>query len=93
MQMDSVKGTIVMTTTLSSREFEKDPKRAREAAINGPVFINERGSHAFVLVTIEEYRRIGGRAESIVDLLAMPEADEVEFDQPRMGGELPHPGL
>ncbi len=79
--------TAVSTTTITSREFVKDPKRARKAAANGPVFISERGRHAFVLLTIDEYRRIGGRGESILDLLAMPEAAEIEFDPPRLGDE------
>jgi PHD/YefM family antitoxin component YafN of YafNO toxin-antitoxin module len=76
------------TTTLSCREFEKDPKRARKATAHGPVFINEHGRLAYVLLTIEEYRRIGGTAEPIPDLLAMPEAADIDFDPPRMGNEL-----
>jgi prevent-host-death family protein len=77
----------VSTTTITGREFIKDPKRARKAAANGPVFITERGRHAFVLLTIEQYRRIGARGESILDLLAMPEAAEIDFEPPRLGDE------
>ncbi len=76
---------------MSNKEFEKNPKRARKAAVNSPVFISECGRHAFALLTIEEYRRIGGKAESIAELLAMPEAAEIDFDPPRMGGELVRP--
>ena len=74
-------------TTITSKEFEKEPKRAREAAADGPVFISECGRHAFALLTIEEYRRLGGRGESILDLLAMPEAADIDFDPPRMGDQ------
>jgi hypothetical protein len=72
-------------TTISAREFKKHPRRARHAAVNGPVFISERGRHAFALLTIEESRRIGGRSESILDLLAVPEAAKIDFDPPRVG--------
>jgi hypothetical protein len=48
-------------TTISSKEFGKDPKRARKAAAKGPVFISEGGRHAYVLLTVEEYRKIGGQ--------------------------------
>jgi prevent-host-death family protein len=77
----------VIGKTISMKEFEKDPRRARKAAADGPVFISERGRHAFALITIEEYRRIGGRAESIADLLANSEAAKIDFDPPRVGAE------
>jgi len=61
-----------------------------EAAKNGPVFILEDGCPAYVLLTIEEYRKITGKRESILDLLAMPEMAEIDpdFEFPRMGDEL-----
>lgn len=43
-----------------------------------PVFITDRGRPAHVLLTIEEYQKIVDKHESIVDLLAMPNADEIE---------------
>lgn len=73
-------------TTLSSREFNQDTSRAKKAASRGPVFITDRGSPAHVLLTIEEYRRLTGGAANIVDLLAMPGADEIEFEAPRANG-------
>jgi hypothetical protein len=39
-------------------------------------------------LTIEEYQKIVDKHESIVDLLGMPNADEIEFDPPRLGGSL-----
>jgi PHD/YefM family antitoxin component YafN of YafNO toxin-antitoxin module len=54
-----------MTITIISDEaFERDPSRARKAADHGPVFIVEDGREAFVLLTIEEYRKMGGTLES-----------------------------
>ena len=57
-------------TTLSSREFNQDASRAKKAALNGPVFITDRGRPAHVLLTIEEYQRLTGSQVNIVDLLA-----------------------
>jgi prevent-host-death family protein len=78
-------------TTLSSEEFDHNPSGAKRAAKDGPVFITDHGRHAYVLLTMEEYRKIAGKRESILDLLAMPEMAEIDpdFEYPRMGGEFP----
>jgi prevent-host-death family protein len=76
----------VAITTLSSREFNQGASRAKKAAKLGPVFITDRGRPAHVLLTIEEYRKVTGKGESIADLLAMPEAAEIEFEFPRLDG-------
>lgn len=68
---------------MSSREFNQDTSRAKQAANEGPVFITDRGRPAHVLMSIEEYRRLTGNPVSIVDLLAMPDAEHVEFEAPR----------
>jgi prevent-host-death family protein len=78
-------------TTVSSREFNQDAARAKRAAKRGPVFITERGRPTHVLLTIEEYRRIINKQENILDLLAMPDAAEVEFEPPRLSGRLHRP--
>jgi prevent-host-death family protein len=75
-------------TKLSSREFNQDTSRAKRAAKRGPVFITDRGRPSHVLLTAEEYERITGGQKSIADLLAMPEAAEIEFDPPRLTGDL-----
>lgn len=71
-------------TTLSSREFNQDASRAKKAAKNGPVFITDRGRPAHVLLSIEEYQKIKGKGKNIAELLAMPEAAEIEFEPPRL---------
>jgi prevent-host-death family protein len=81
----------VAITTVSSREFNQDASRAKRAAARGPVFITDRGRPAHVLLTIEEYRNITAKRESIVDLLAVPGADEIEFEPPRLSGSFHHP--
>ncbi len=75
-------------TTLSSREFNQDTSRAKRAAKRGPVFITDRGKPSHVLLTAEDYQKIAGGQKSIADLLAMPEAAEIEFDPPRLTGDL-----
>jgi prevent-host-death family protein len=78
-------------TTLSSREFNQDTSRAKKAARNGPVFVTDRGRPSHVLLTIEEYRRLAGTGQNLVDLLAMPDAEAVEFEPPKLGGPLFRP--
>ena len=71
-------------TTLTSREFNQGASEAKRAAKNGPVFITDRGKPAHVLLSIEAYRRLTGRQESILDLLADPEAADVAFEPDRL---------
>lgn len=78
-------------TTLSSREFNQDTSRAKKAAREGPVFITDRGRPAHVLLTIGEYQKISDKQRSILDLLSMPEAAEIDFDPPKLGCELVRP--
>jgi len=78
-------------TKLSSREFNQDTSRAKKAAKRGPVFITNRGRPSHVLLTTEEYQRITGGQKNIADLLAMPEAGDIEFEPPRLSGDLHHP--
>jgi prevent-host-death family protein len=77
-------------TTFSSREFNQDTGRAKRAASKGPVFITDRGRPAHVLLSIDQYQKITGEPKSLADLLAMPEAAEIEFNPPRMGNILRH---
>jgi prevent-host-death family protein len=78
----------VAITTITSRQFNQDTSRAKKAAKKGPVFITDRGRPAHVLLTIEDYKAMGGKRKNIVELLAMPEAAEIEFDPPRLGDEI-----
>ena len=78
-------------TTISSRELNQDVSKAKRAALSGPVFITDRGHTAHVLLSIEEYVKITDKTESIVELLAMPEVAEIEFEVPRLKEELYRP--
>jgi prevent-host-death family protein len=69
------------TTTFSSREFNQKTNEAKKAAQDGPVFITDRGKPSHVLMTIEEYRKIGNagnQGKSILEMLAMPGDDYCE---------------
>lgn len=70
--------------TLSSREFNQDTSKAKNAAKNGPVFITDRGRPAHVLLSIEHYQSLVAPAASIIDLLALPGAEKIRFVPPRV---------
>jgi len=74
----------VSITTFTSREFNQDVSKAKREALKGPVFITDRGQAAHVLLSIETYQKISDKEKSIVELLAMPDATEVDFDPPRL---------
>jgi hypothetical protein len=44
-----------------------------------------------VLLRIEDYCKLSGIRENILDMLAMPGVDEIEFEPPRLSGKLFHP--
>ena len=75
-------------TKLSSRDFNQNTSRAKRAAKRGPVFITDRGRPSHVLLTVEEYQRITAGQKNVSDLLAMPAAAEIEFEPPRVWGNL-----
>ena len=73
-------------TIVSSREFNQDVSRAKRAAVNGPVFITDRGHPSHVLLTSEEYQKLTDKKESIVELLAMPDTVNL-FSTPLIGNQ------
>jgi prevent-host-death family protein len=81
----------IKTTRISSREFNQDVSRAKRAADKGPVIITDRGEPAYVLLRHEEYRRLTNGGPTIRELLAQPNAEDIEFDPPRMGGGIFRP--
>lgn len=67
-------------TIMTSREFNQDAGRAKRAAMDGPVFITDRGETAHVLLTIEDYKKLAGPRRNLVEILACPEAENVDFE-------------
>lgn len=78
-------------TTVTSREFNQDVSKIKRAAMNGPVFITDRGHPAHVLLSIEEYQRLTKSKENIIDLLAMPDAADIEFEPAKLNKNLYNP--
>ena len=68
--------------TYSSREFTRDVGAAKRAAVQGPVFITDRGRPAFALLKIEDYYELTGKQEtSLLDLMdAIPGGEGIEFE-------------
>ena len=75
------------TTTLSSRELNRRASEAKRAANKGPVFITNRGKPTHVLLSFDKYQRLTQQRRNIADALAMPDADDGEFEPPRVNIE------
>ena len=75
-------------TTFSSREFNQDTSRAKQASRKGPVFITDRGRPAHVLITIEEYQKLTGGPMTLADALAQPGGTGVAFEPTKIKGRL-----
>lgn len=70
-------------TTMTSREFNQWVSRAKKAAMNGPVFITDRGKPAHVVLTFEEYKKITGYC-SLADALEVDGLEDIEFEPPKL---------
>lgn len=78
-------------TTMSAREINQDVSAAKRAAARGPVVITDRGQPAYVLLSIEEYRRLGEDGVELVERLSMDDDIDVDFEP--LGLELKVPEL
>ena len=65
-------------SSMSAREFNQDVSAAKRAAAEGPVVITDRGEDAFVLLSIDEYRRLRADSQDLVSRLSMD--DDIEFE-------------
>lgn len=72
--------------TFSSRDFTRDVSAAKRAAVDGPVFITDRGRPAFALLKIDDYYRIVGKSEpTLLDVMdGIAGGNQIEFDPPRL---------
>lgn len=76
-------------TKMSAREFNRDVSAAKRAANRQPVVITDRGEPAYVLLSIDEYRRMGERGASLVDRLSMEDDLDIEFEPVRIELRVP----
>ena len=81
----------MIITTITSKEFNQDVSKVKRNAVNGPVFITDRGHPAHVLLTMDDYQKLTKTKENIVDLLAMPDAADIDFEAPRLNKEIYRP--
>jgi len=77
--------------TVSSREFNQAASRLKKATEKGPVFITDRGRTSHVLLSIEEYERITGRPQSILDMLYDERVSAIDFEPPLLSGSFIRP--
>ena len=76
-------------TTISAREFNQDVSAAKRAATEGPVIITDRGAPAYVLLSIDEFRRLAGSERSIVDWLTVDDDIDVDIEKARFNLAVP----
>jgi prevent-host-death family protein len=79
------------SNTITAREFNQDVSAAKRAADKGPVIITNRGEPAYVLMSHKAYGKLSGAEpkKTLREMLAMPGVEDIEFDPPRIGNELP----
>jgi prevent-host-death family protein len=81
--------------TFSSRDFTRDVSAAKRAAVDGPVFITDRGRPAFALLKIDDYYRMAGKiAPSLLEVMdGIAGGEGIDFDPPRLKIQIPAASL
>lgn len=75
-----------MTKIVTSRDFNQDVSGAKRLADEGPVVITDRGVPAYVLMTHDDFQRMRGKTPSILELLADPAGEDIDFEPKRLKG-------
>jgi len=71
-------------STFSSREFNQRVAAAKKAAnADNLVYILDREKPAHVLMSIDKFRKLLEKKKNILEMLAMPEELEIEFEVDR----------
>lgn len=66
--------------SFSSREFNQDVSQAKRLAQYEPVFVTDRGKPTHVLLSIDAYRHLVGKSDTLGDLLAPTGPLQIEPD-------------
>jgi prevent-host-death family protein len=85
------KALSLVTSIISSREFNQNSGRAKKAAKICPVIITERGEPAFVLMTIQQYESLNKENCNIAELLSQKDGEDFDFKPPRLEGPFMRP--
>ena len=76
--------------TMSSRDFNQNSSAAKRAALEGPVFITDRGQISHVLLSYEDYNALH-QSKSMAELLACPESADFDFEPEKLSSSLTRP--
>jgi prevent-host-death family protein len=72
------------SATFSSREFAHELARVKRAALEGPVFITDRGKPTYALMAIEDFRKLSGGdwpGRSLLDVMdKLPSTAGIDFE-------------
>ena len=66
--------------TISAREFNHDVSGAKRQASVEPVIITDRGKPSFVLLNMDEYRRLSGRGVSLLNVFQRAERGDFDYE-------------
>ena len=72
------------TTIVSLEEIRRVADEVGEASDNGPVYVTRPGKSSLVLLTVNEYCKLSGEEETLVEVPVNPETRDIPFDRSRM---------
>lgn len=77
------------STILTSRQLNQDVSAAKRAASVSPVIITDRGAPSFVLMTYEDYRKLGKQEQpdGAQFLQKMSMQEDIDYDFERLNFE------
>jgi len=68
--------------TISDHKFNQSVNDAMKNSQTGPVLITKNGRPTHVLLTYENYQRLSRIKRSVVELLALPGAEDIDLSIP-----------
>jgi len=66
--------------SFTSRQFNQDVSQAKRVALHEPVFVTDRGKPTHVLMSIEAYRQLLGKPDTLTEMLGASEPIHAEPD-------------
>lgn len=72
-----------MTTTVTSRELNQNSSHVQRQAEQETVIITKRGKPNLVMLSYEEYQRMAGEKQTLLDALGNHDAAFIDFEPTR----------
>lgn len=72
-----------MISTVTSREFNQNISKAQRQAHQAPVIITNRGKPDLVLLSYEEYQRMTGKKQTLLEAIGNHDAAFIDFEPMR----------